>query len=858
MAPSKSKNKEPLPPVDTAASELAAPRFPTSWAAVLYASSTMLLGYRALAGMFLINARSDQYLGGYAVREFAAQSLKHGHGFPQWNPYLQGGLPYIAAMHGDIFYPTFLLRWILPTDVAITWEFIIHLFLCGLFTYLFLRSWRFGFWPSLVGGLAYMLGGSIAGLASPGHDGKLFVSALTPLGLLLLTRAVRDGRHWAWGAFALTVGLAFLSPHPQLFQYFLLLAGSFTLYVAFSSHVDIGKLPRDVAIKRIGLALVCVVIGILIGAVQYWPALIEYKPWSPRAAGHDWATATSYSFPIEETLNWYWPQFTGILDNYFGRNGIHLHSDYFGAVVLMLAGAAFGRSRLMSFKRFWLAVGAVSLLWAFGGNTPLYHLIMLIPYTKYLRAPSTMIFVTAFSVAVLAAIGTERILTRAISTRYALWWSIAAATFAVLMTLGGYTVLATTVVEGRVNAQYPPEMQAQANDVIAQQKVVPNQSAAILGVWRSFFFVVLTAALIWAMLRNRLHVRTTAIALSSLIAADLWSVERLYWIFSPPASKLFVTDAAIDAINTDMQRTGEPGRVLNIPLSRNVATEFGRDDRAFSGDKLMIFGLRIPAGYHGNELGMYQRLLDADSGQVLLSPQFWRHENVRYIYTAADTAFMASASQQLHVGPFVKLAGPVRDAAGTSVFAYRVPTNNPLAWVSAAMVKAPEEEALATILDPRFDPQRVSIVDTSATNVDAQTLQTLPPSPDITTHVEAPRAGYYEIQLAKPATRGQVLVVSDNYFPGWSATANGNMLPVVRTDYNLIGVPLSSGVTAVRLRFEDGAYEKGKIVTALALLLSLVLWIAGAIIERRPTTQQTTSSQSARTTDRRMQSSAAR
>ena len=203
--------------------ELAPPPHSTLLAAAIYAICTMLLGYPALAGKFLVNPHSDQYIAGYAFRDFAAQSLKAGHGIPQWNPFLQGGLPYIAAMHGDIFYPTALLRWILPTDVAMTWEFIIHLFLCGLFTFCFLRAWRFGYWSALIGGLAYMLGGSIAGFASPGHDGKLFVSAMLPLGLLLLTRGVRDGRRWAWAAFALVCGLAFLSPHPQLLQYFLLL-----------------------------------------------------------------------------------------------------------------------------------------------------------------------------------------------------------------------------------------------------------------------------------------------------------------------------------------------------------------------------------------------------------------------------------------------------------------------------------------------------------------------------------------------------------------------------------------------------------------------------------------------------------
>ena len=82
-------------------------------------------------------------------------------------------MPYIAAMHGDIFYPTFLLRMIMPTDVAMTWGFIIHIFLAGLFTYVFLRGIGYGFYGALVGGLAYMMSGQIASSVSPGHDGKL-------------------------------------------------------------------------------------------------------------------------------------------------------------------------------------------------------------------------------------------------------------------------------------------------------------------------------------------------------------------------------------------------------------------------------------------------------------------------------------------------------------------------------------------------------------------------------------------------------------------------------------------------------------------------------------------------------------
>lgn len=50
----------------------------------------MLLGWPALTGAFLVDTNSDQYLAGYAFREFAAQSLRSGQGFPQWNPYQSG------------------------------------------------------------------------------------------------------------------------------------------------------------------------------------------------------------------------------------------------------------------------------------------------------------------------------------------------------------------------------------------------------------------------------------------------------------------------------------------------------------------------------------------------------------------------------------------------------------------------------------------------------------------------------------------------------------------------------------------------------------------------------------------------
>src|SRR5215210_3087422 len=210
MAQPRDKSRQSTDSAITPAA-LPAPRFAWGWASVVYALGTLSLAFPALAGKFLVSPHSDQYIAGYAFREFAASTLRATGHFPLWNPYLFGGMPYIAAMHGDIFYPTVLLRMVMPTDVAMTWGFIIHLFLSGLFTFGLLRAIGYSFYGSLIGGIAYMLSGQIASYASPGHDGKLFVSALFPLALWMLYKGIRGARAWIWGAFALVIGLCVLS-----------------------------------------------------------------------------------------------------------------------------------------------------------------------------------------------------------------------------------------------------------------------------------------------------------------------------------------------------------------------------------------------------------------------------------------------------------------------------------------------------------------------------------------------------------------------------------------------------------------------------------------------------------------------
>lgn len=159
----------------TAATARSAPRAHIHLAALAIctvAAATLL--WPLLTGQILFGGQnSDIYLAGYAFRKFGAETYIATGGIPQWNPYLFGGLPYIGAMHGDIFYPTAWLRWMMLVDLAITWGMVVHFVLAGWLMYRFVLALGTRWGAAIVAGVSYELTGILASQMSPGHDGKL-------------------------------------------------------------------------------------------------------------------------------------------------------------------------------------------------------------------------------------------------------------------------------------------------------------------------------------------------------------------------------------------------------------------------------------------------------------------------------------------------------------------------------------------------------------------------------------------------------------------------------------------------------------------------------------------------------------
>jgi hypothetical protein len=546
-----------------------------------------------------------------------------------------------------------------------------------------------------------------------------------------------------------------------------------------------------------------VIIGLAIGAVQYLPVR-EYMPWSPRAGGIDYSAATSYAWPPYELLNAYLPQFSGILDNYSGPNGIHLHSDYAGVVVLILAGAALIGWRSDPRRKhliFWSSALVISLLWSLGGATPFYRIpYALVPGTKYFRAPATIFFVGTLALALLACVGTERFLERRVSRKYLVGWAIAGLVFVVLASAGVLSSIAESFAHERL-----------------VDRVQANKQALFLGAWRSLAFALLLLGLWFAMARGKVSSTLAAGALVFLMAFDLWTIERIYWMFSAPAKVIYASDAITAALKAEPQ----PVRVLPFQLRDSQ-----QRDPFLTGDALMTHRIRNVWGYHGNQLGRFNELTAFHTGDTrAFAPNVLRLTNTQYLLTnVAELPF---------VGGTTMVKGPVRNASGDTTYLFRLAAENPYAWVTPVAVKAPDDQVLGTILNPRFDVTRAALFDTSANVTVAQGVQSLPEPLAIKTTVRHYEPGKVQIDLSAPAPQGSSLVVSENYYPGWIAAVDGKPARIGRADYTMIGVELPAGARSIELNFTSPTYQKGKAITWIAIALGFLMLGGGVLRDRR-------------------------
>jgi len=312
---------------------------------------------------------------------------------PLWNPYNNGGLPFIADTQAAVFYPP---RWltIALSHLAGGWtynslqlEMTAHVLLYTLLMYAFARRLTAGSALSHTAALASSVIIGYGGYASgypPLQLAVLEAASWLPLILLGILEATRRRRLAPrWIALAgCALGLSWLAGHPQTSWFTTYLA---VAYLAYRCHI------RSASWRQFfGAVILLGLVALGATAVTLLPG-IEYLLHTTRE-GLGFA-AKANGFPIRDVAQFVFP------------GSVSQWSPLFVGIpaLFLVAVAIFCRARE---SRFWLLVALIGLLHSLGENSAFYHASYnLVPGLRFFRGQERAALLVANSLAILAGLG---------------------------------------------------------------------------------------------------------------------------------------------------------------------------------------------------------------------------------------------------------------------------------------------------------------------------------------------------------------------------------------------------------------------------------------------------------------------
>ncbi|HUP01629.1 MAG TPA: hypothetical protein VM737_08935 [Gemmatimonadota bacterium] len=728
----------------------------------------------------------------YQSRAFAVQEIQAGRGLPQWNPFVYGGLPYLSILPYPVYYPSSLLYFVIPLHRAIGWAFVLHFLLAGVLAYGLARELKLAPGAAAVAGVAYMFTGYLVSHLYAGQDGRMFAMTWTPALFLLAERAITRRRiHWfLW--MAGVVALQVFTPHVQMMVFAALAVAA---YVAFRL-IRLYRAERDLRTVAIlfGAFAAAYMLAGLIALVEIWPTLgmVQFS----HRAERGYAYASSWAMPVRETLGVMWPAFQGTLETYWGTNLFKLHTEYLGAVPILLAVVALTARRT---PRIWFfaALAAGALLFAWGGATPVHRLFYeTLPMMKSFRAPGMMFSVVALSAVVLAACGAQALYDQRAALadpRHPLWKAAGG--------LGAMWVLLWLWAAGSPEGFY-----GFWTSLLYGGEVAPERAAAMAAAMEAFvpafgLFTLYWAgglAVLWGAAQGRIAPLAACGLLAALTLVDLWRVDRKFYDILPVA-RLTTAGPTVEFL----QDEPEPYRVLPLP-------------DAFGPNDLMLFRIPAVTGSQNFRLRWWDDLVGEDMTR-LGDSRIWQLLNIQYLVSGQPLE--VEGLDLVHEGDRVVYASTDPSAG---------------AWIVHAAVQAPANGgAPATaLLEPAFDPRRQALL---APGSKVPSLATPPAG-------QAPANGVLANGVAEAAAPESVewierspdrlvldvrtpadglLVLSEIYHPYWRATVDGAPAQVLQVNVALRGVPVTAGRHRVAMSFRDPKVTYG----AWGSLAGLALWI---------------------------------
>ena len=337
----------------------------------------------------------------YPWRAYAAESLKNGI-LPLWNPYALCGTPFMANFQSALFYPPNALFLVFPVGVAARLSILFHIWLSSLFTYLLARYLGFGRAGACIAAMSFSYCAAQMLRVPAGHWG---VSCAIPwLVLILLCTELTMRRP---GRIVLVIGacaVAFqvLSGVPQYVFITSLATGVFALLRGFG-----GGLSWRKRIHRWAAFAAMFALGAAVAAIQLIPG-IEAAMNGARSLPMLPEWIEQFSLAPESLLTLIVPGFFGGGNGgpYWGRFLYWEMTAYVGVVALSLAVFGLIAARPRRVAAWFGILCGLMLILALGKHTPVMGLLSrLLPMSGMFRGSSKFLLPFSLGLAVLAGAG---------------------------------------------------------------------------------------------------------------------------------------------------------------------------------------------------------------------------------------------------------------------------------------------------------------------------------------------------------------------------------------------------------------------------------------------------------------------
>ena len=326
---------------------------------------------------------------------------------------------------------------------------------------------------------------------------------------------------------------------------------------------------------------------------------------------------------------------------------------------------------------------------------------------------------------------------------------------------------------------------------------------------RSLFIICAGCVLLYLYVRGKMGKQWLVAIVAVVCLLDLWSVNKRYlndgmFVEKSQRDQPIVKTATEDQILRD---TSLDYRVLNL-----ASNTFNENETSYY--------LKSIGGYHPAKLRRYQEVIDA------------------YISKEMQRLYPAVAKAQ---GDMTQVPGdsifPVLNMLNTKYFilplegGQTVPVQNPYALGNAWLVdKVTYVDNANAELDlvGKIDLRHEAVADKRFKETIGEGVKQEGTSLVKITKYE-PNQLTYEVESQK----GGVVVFSENYYPGWTATVDGKDVDVARVNYILRAINVAPGKHTVQLSFFPTTVDTTERIAYASYAILLAVIVVLVVLRRK-------------------------